>query len=714
MVDVFEERSKLRSGNKDIFEERADLRKKSKKQEPLTLKGSAGSYGAGFGGGAGGFLPDITSFFENITPAGMGLGLSEQGLGKTPKHSPIKGTHELTKGIREEFGLPEEPQNALERILQQSGEFGGMEGLIGTGIGGPASGLAGTLHGSASGALYGGLKELGMDDEWALGVTMLATVSPIAAQKLWPKLVNKFKSGSTFQEGMKAAEKEFAENLPPGSPSPGSQVIPAGRSGFELAEEALGELQKPEFESGKKLGRKLENKPVDIKFPSLPEEAKPLTGRVKVLQEETVSSISPERFYNEKHGGTNLSGLAKKELDKASKVVRKKYKSAEKAYAGKNDIFPEIALKTEEALQSLYKTAEPSTAEKAVIKQLEALQKMVGYPQALAEVGLDRLIKTADSISQLLNYEVAGGGVKNILKSFVKDLNKSVIGSLERQGAKAHLLKDADRAYAQMADRFFNDEIKGFLEKRIRNPESLYRKALQDEGTYRAVKDALGPKNSKSIAKLERGIGEEAISPYLKDPSKIGSKEYNDTMANLEGLIGKQKTANVKSKLERKKVTTPPKHPKEAKTKLHSEKITSSTQMKASKYLGKTPEVVEKMMNSRSGIRQLREDLNNKGLPNLFDKLAEEKFVEISRAGDVSRKKITRSDLHDEVVKPHNYDIISEIYGREAAERLIEETAEAARKNKYQKISIEIVKVVARLLGAGKLVKIGSVISKGL
>jgi hypothetical protein len=703
--------------NKFLFSNKKEVgQSRPKKQEPLTLKGSAGSYAAGAGGGAGGLIPDVLNMAENSAswiPGMGGLRLA----GKAGKAAGIKGTHELTSGIRSELGLEEEPQNALERILQQSGEFGGQEALMGAGLGGAVGAGAAVLHGSASGALYGGLKELGMDDEWALGITALTTVSPIAAKKLWPKLVEKFKSGSSFKEGMKAAEHEMGGKPPPEPPggASGSLVVPTGRSGFELAEEGLEGLQKPEFETGAKLGRNPESKPFEVNFPSLNEETKPLTGRTKVLQEETASVISPEKFYNEKHGGTNISGLAKKELEKSNKIVRNKYKAAEKEYAGKNDIFPEIAHKIEETRQSLSKTAEPSTAEKLVLKQLESLQKIIGYPEALREVGLDRLIKTADSMSQLLNYEVVGGGVKNILKGFVKDLNKSVIASLERQGSKATLLKDADKAYAQMADRFFNDEIKGFLEKKIRNPESLYRKALEDEGTYRAVREALGPKNSKSLAKLERGIVEEAIAPYLKDPSKIGSKEYSQGMANLEGLIGKEKTAKVKSMMERKKVMTPPKKSLKADQNLRKEKVSSSTSLNASKYLGKTPEQIESMMNTRSGIKELRNDLNKKGLSKLFDQMAEEKMVSMMRGGDVAKKKITHADLYSEFnLNKNNYDVLVGLYEKPAADQFLEAIAKAYQKDKLKRIGIETIKVIARLLGAGKLVKIGSVLSKGL
>lgn len=761
MVDLFEERAKLRSGGKesgDIFEQRASIYKKTKSQEPLTLKGSAGTYGGAVLGGAGGIAGDFAPL----------LGLLSEYLFPGPVKSEVLGlktTPELTQSISKEMGV-EEPRNALERILRQSGTFGGQEALLGTALGGPVGGGLGLAHGSASGALYGGLKELGMDDEWALGITALATLSPIAAQKL----ITRFKRGSSFKEAAKSVEKEFIQdsNEPPGS-SPDTFVgkeIPAGRQGYELAEEALGELQKPmetpkpekikfqfpenQTEKSPSLQGRV-SRETEIEAPStsavkLPkEEAKPLTGRAKIISSEVESVISPNKFYNEKHGGINLSENAKKELEKENEIVRKKYKIAEKVYRGKNDIVPSLASKVEDALEGLSKTAEPSTAEKAVIKQLESLQKIIGTSLEPIEVGMDRLIKTADSMSQLLNYEVPGGGAKNILKSFVKSINNTVIETLEKQGVKTSPIKEADKAYSEMANRFFNDEIKGFIEKTIRNPESLYRTAIKDEGVYRAVRDALGKTHSKSTNKLERDIVESAIQPFVKDLQKVGSKGYEKVMRHLEGLIGEEKANKIRSRLDqwkrlRDKVVVPkseksfPKEritsstknipskqlsiakkiPKDLETKLGMPEGKVTYPSQASKYLGETPSKIEKMMETREEIRKLKNDLSKKGLSKLFDKIAEEKTVEILRGGTVGPKKLKGYDVYEELIKSKNYDILSEIYGKEATDLAIEETRKMA--NKQLKITMfkELAKLGATVSGASKLYKVIAILARGL
>lgn len=162
------------------------LSKPPEKEEAPTLKGAASAYGSGLAGGVGGLPQDVASMTEAIPEPLRAVLPALNLINMTSKASGAKGTQELTQDIR-----GEQPQNALERILTESGQWGGQEGTLGTGLGGPIGAVAGTAHGSASGAMYGALKELGVDDSWALGLTTALTVSPIAARKLLARSGNK-------------------------------------------------------------------------------------------------------------------------------------------------------------------------------------------------------------------------------------------------------------------------------------------------------------------------------------------------------------------------------------------------------------------------------------------------------------------------------------------------------------------------------------------
>jgi hypothetical protein len=623
-----------------------------KVDKPVDVKRAAQSYGIGVAGGVGGVIPDIAQ----LTP--LTYALSKLGIKTTP---------EQVKALREDFGV-EEPQNAMERILEKSGEFGGQEGLIGTAIGGPAAGAAGLAHGSASGMFYGSLKEAGVPDNWALGATMLMTVSPIAAQKL----ISKYKQGKSLSESIKSIEKDLpAPPPPPGSPPtkpPVSPIlkyegreVPAGTSSQELAEEALEHLTTPKTQEAV--------------------EQIALTPKEKSLSTEIGEQIAPETFYNEKHGGRFFEGNLKKIYKQEKAKVNNLYKRAEKSYAGVNDIMPNVAKLTENGISKLRLSGSPTSAERQVIEKLEDIQKLIGESDGLREVSLSRMIKTADSLSDIVKYEVEGAGVKNILKEYVGAINSEIKGVLTRRGLSTKAIEEADKAYGNMANVFFSDEIEPFLKKTVRNPEELFKKASNDPATYRAIREALEKVNPKGVNRLERSIVESRSRPYVgrNNLEKIGSEEFYRDMANLEGVIGK-KANKVKSSLENHKL----RHESSA------------------AYIDKTPSQIRKMFDAPEGIRELRKKLPEE----LFEKMAEDKTLQIFRGGVVSPEKITGKQLFDNLRKEHNYDILKEIYGKEAIDKALVDASKANKTRMTIEKFIQLGKIAGTIAGAGKLIKV--------
>src|SRR5262249_39850738 len=172
-----------------------------------------------------------------------------------------------------------------------------------------------------------------------------------------------------------------------------------------------------------------------------PSEAPPLKGRAKILQNNSLDEVSPEKFYNEKHGGIDLSGRVKNQAKEQKLLVTKKYKVAEKVYQKESDIFPELNQEVNGLIARLNESGKLNAGEKAVMDQLTALQDMISSgPESLIEVPLKRLIKTADSMSGLANYEMPYTGPKDMLKRLVKSINENVIRSLENKGLNANAM----------------------------------------------------------------------------------------------------------------------------------------------------------------------------------------------------------------------------------------------------------------------------------
>ncbi len=128
----------------------------------------------------------------------------------------------------------------------------------------------------------------------------------------------------------------------------------------------------------------------------------------------------------------------------------------------------------------------------------------------------------------------------------------------------------------------------------------------------------------------------------------------------------------------------------------------------AAKYLDKKPEDIQKMMNSRSGIKELRKDFSGTDQKKeLFQTLSKQKMRSIMREGNIE-KDFTGDDLYKFLNKESNYEIFSEILGENETEALRKSAKEIGkaqvksevRKEKISKVSNQFVsfKILKTLL----------------
>lgn len=680
--------------------------KQPKLQEPVTLKGAATAYGSGLGGGAGGFLPDVLKLTESFAPVSPTAGAISQ-LGEL---AGIKGTHDLTSQL-----AGQEPQNALERILQSGGQFAGQEALLGAGLGGatgPVGALvgagAGGVHGTASGLLYGGLKEAGVSDDWALGVTALATLSPVAFQKLWPKLVTKFKSGVAFKE---AAQGLFPKpKIPevakePGKFEPGS-ILPETKGAFAEKENVIKELHKAEIPP--KLG-------VEARFADTTAEAPSLQGRVSEAQE-LGSVISKQPFETEAQAGRQIAKDVTDARNAEKEIVREKYKQAGEVTSTHNSVYPKLASENNDRIASLEDIEKRSTGQEAVYQDALALRRIIGEPNALIEANAAKLMKQADSFAQKIKYELPYAGYKGEIKTIVHEMNQAVIESLEAAGKSSSLVKEADQTFSNFAKRFMRDEIIPFFEKKTLNPEALAKSAISDVATYRAVKRAIGDRGSSLVNKIDREVVHSTMDKYFLKPELVNTKEYVKDIKNLAEKIGKEKTAEVDHFLRQKQLNAERKAFGERKLKesevakqgLKGRETKKPEPLKLKEPIAKTPEQLDKLFKSRSDIRKLRREMKDKGLSKQFDELAERKVEEILKEGGFGAKKVTGTDLKRIIDKEH--EILSELLGEEELSLLYKVASKAGKEELTEAIIKQVIKsagkLTANLLGLGKIIKL--------
>jgi hypothetical protein len=665
---------------------------------PIGQSRPAKAFGIGAGAGAGGAIPDILNLIGSLGPLGGMVGMEAANLSKAGLSK--LGTKEQAKSLGQQFNFT--PENALERIAQQSGEFAGLEGLAGAGIGGTAGpvgagigGVSGGLHGAVSGAIYGGLKELGMPDEAALILTAVGTLSPIAFKKLWPKITKGAKAGKNLQDILNMAEREAIMSETPQSailekffPTQKKPSV-AALSTFETAEKIL------ESESS---FPKVQNNRIGIDVPAQIEGGKSLQGRVSE-QPSAGTVISPLEFESQASGGRGFNQQIRAAAETARKEVSNAYNLAEENYKNISSIYPRLSQEIDKTIERIETSLQPNTAESQILNVLRNLRKEIGdSTMGFREVPVQRLIKTSDSISGMANYELPFTGPKDILKKVANQLDQAAIEAIEKQGGNPNLLRQANQKYQNWANRYANDDITPFLERTVNNPESLYKKLLNDPGAFRAADSALKETNrhAQFMNAVARDIAEMKMQKYIKDTDLIGSSEYRKDLRNLRSLIGGDRADKFHRALQqrgRTKFKTLAKGDIVAPTSKFPEKK-SFYETKAKKKT--TPEELLSKFNTRSGIKELKKTLK----PNNFEKLAEAKALQIFRDGKI-RSNPTGQELFNILNKEKNYEFFVEVMGKKETDDLLNVFQQLKQNEITNNIIINTIKKLGKTAGAG-------------
>ncbi len=690
-----------------------------KKQEPASVQGTAGAYGSGFAGGYGGVAGDIMNLITGGSPTHVPVGLNPNML-KPTQNEPLQGTHELASSIGKE------PQNALERITRESGQFGGNEAAFGTALGGPVGAAVGAAHGSASGALYGGLKELGVPDAWALGITAVTTLSPIAGRKL----IDAWKSGKDVRKSIQAsdipsaAKAEIIESLPsepqppPGGIGVGTEIGAGGES-RAISEQTIEKYNQPRAQ---KLPSPVIQ--IDTQLPGK-EGGQSLIVRV---HPEVGESISKEKFKSEAQAGREISGEIKNKFESAKKEMKSAYKEAEGVTESHNDVYPEMAAKNEARIEELERLPKRDPGAELVYQDALALRQIIGTPDGLFEANGRTIMKQADSFSSRVKYDAPYQGVKSMVKSMVKDMNEGVISSLRRAGKDADKVIKADQIYGRFADTFYSDEIAPFLSKdSAKNAESLGKKTLSDQTTYRSVKQAVGSRKLPVINKIDREIVESRMGKYLEAPKAnqikrsgselVGTKQYNEDLANLSELIGKEKTAEVDNffrsrQAEHEKISRHQEKIREANKRVETKKITEERVKPKEEKLPKTPEELDKLFKDASSIRELRKKMSDKGLLKEYEQLASEKVKELFKEGQFEGRKLTGEQIKKVINKDHK--VLNELLGEELVDDLFKEAEIAGKEELKEARKEHILKKAGKFAGKSTAYAVGGKILSGI
>lgn len=538
------------------------------------------------------------------------------------------------------------------------------------------------------------------------------------------------------------------------TPKRGSIEAPVSR--YELGQEilkemgnteaqALGiEMRAPEIAGGRSLQGRVQGGT---------EKQKPLGTQVKLSDQGTGkslegrlkpdsgpgSSISKEVFSSNAQGGRTFNQDVITDATQSRKRVSKLYESSAKANDNINSIADETLIgELNQEIESLRKSASPNTAESAVLKKLEDIRKDYIIHNHMP---VGRLIRTSDSLTGMSKYELPFNGPKDILKKAAKYLDNAAIRAIENNGGNADLFRQANKEYGKWARKYANDEIVDFLQRDLKNPESLFKKVIDNPASFRSVENALvrNARSEKALNAASREIAEKRMKDFMgKNLEKVGSQEYQKAIRDLREVIGSSRAKAFDRSLRNKKsldftqrykgrtVPSITKQKELPTKKLGAERITKAKTPykikveftpkkeagrvkslekfaeRAAKTYGKTPEQMMAKLKMRSGISELKKNLS----PQLFEKVIEYDTLRLLKEGKINSRS-TGKDWYNVLNKENNFEIFSEYLGKDETTQLLNEfnalSDQEITNQTMTKVFKTMGKKAARYLGAWKL-----------
>lgn len=484
------------------------------------------------------------------------------------------------------------------------------------------------------------------------------------------------------------------------------------RSIFETQEAALKELsgleaeelkniEKQTAEAGKGIQEKLPfggeapyqkrppiQKKVTPKFDELglkPPSGKPPTN----LKEEVGQIFADQPFYNTTEAGKSLKNEVIKLDQKAYRNINKAYEKSKALNEGINEIHPALAHNLEEKLAELEKIPSPSGPQKdlknsikKIFKALVETEKGEGGEEIFIgykPVENQTLLEQAKSLRQKIDYDFAHGNAKNIFKPTISSLEEAASNAAKESGNEEayNSIKEAKALYKDWAQTFDSDYIRPFRDATNKDFSKLFKGSL-DLDEANVLKDILGksPDGQKLVQASKRELVEKNLSNFFEKPQSYSNDDFKKSLRELEAVISPEEKQSL---LEKFKAAQPDPIKFRAKK---SPKAVTKAEKQTAKYLDKTPEDIGKMLNTRSGIKKLKQDLSKtpKG-KQLFEMNVKQKARSIMKEGDI-HKKSTAKEYYEVLNKEKNREIMAEILGEEEVNKVLDELAKKENQGK--------------------------------
>ena len=527
---------------------------------------------------------------------------------------------------------------------------------------------------------------------------------------------------SLFGVGKTLFDKFSKLSIPAQSSIIEKQIIPENlpKSQYDTASEMLSLLQKQEQKSPPRISVP----EINVRAP-----AKSLHGRISEkrlneiglrpisesprnqnLTEKTGNIFSKNRFYNTTQGGQGIKQNVIQQDEKIYKDVNQKYQKSRELNKQVSDIQPELVDDLESKIRDLQEIPEPSDVQKRVIKTSKNIMKKLvsrdkeGNITGYLPVNNQTLIDQIQSLRQIIDYDFSHGNTKNIFRPLINNLQEAVYQTAERSGATeaSKAFSEARNAYRNWAETFDNPYIRPFRDKSNKDFSKLYKSSV-DTDEFNVLNSILSetPEGSNISQALRRDIVEKKLSPFLENSQKANPKEFDTAVRELEAVISPEEADQVRNIFNDARKTTKP-----IRATAPPKKQLTNDQLIASRFTGKSPEDIQSMMNSRSGIRQLRKDSANDPIKQqVFDRLTKQKMRSILREGNIESD-FKGNELYKLLNKEKNFELFSEILGESETEQLRQAAKDIGEKSAKSEFTKQMVTKVGQKVAAYKTLQL--------
>lgn len=547
-----------------------------------------------------------------------------------------------------------------------------------------------------------------------------------------PKTGAEFLVVDSFIRGLGALGKKFLQL----SPSHQAQILEEGiipkdlpKSQYETAEEVLSQLRRvnqttnnfprpggPPPPTGGSTRPSINPNRVRANGEDLG--LRPASRPKKPDLEDSVGDIfSRERFYNTTQGGKSIKNEIMNIDEDVYRGVNELYNTSRSLNAEINTIQPQLVNRLEASISQLSEIPEPSDVQKRLLRaSRNVLKRLAKYENITDEAGKvigkelvgytpinnQTLIDQIQSLRQIIDYDFAHGNTKNIFRPLINDLQDAALRSAEQMGSPeaAEALNEARSAYRSWVEAFDNDYIRPFRDASNQDFSKLFKSSLDfDESNMIRHILNLSENGQRLGSASTREIVEKHLGKYFENTRSVTPREFDKVVRELEAVITPEQAQQIRDlfRQSQKRATFRAKEtPKRALT--NDERI-------AAKYEGKEPEDIQNMMNRRSGIKQLREDLNTPEKQATFQRLQQQKIRSILREGNIE-KNFTGDELYRFLNKEHNYELLSEMLGESETEAMRQTAKEIGKSQVKSEIRNKNLSKAAHKVAAFKALEI--------